>query len=147
MKKTCISKAGVAERSRHERMDKRRPPERLLDNTAEKPRRARRSVNGFFVGGEGTYVKELDIPAEPKHYILDIDGAYMYARVSLGNFLLAKHPHGYTPFLVDLTPRVRFGETNKLTIRTDDCQQSTRWYTGAGIYRDVYLYEGGGYPY
>lgn len=99
--------------------------------------------NGFFVGGEGTYVKELDIPAEPKHYILDIDGAYMYTRVSLGDYLIAKHPHGYTPFLVDLTPRVKFGEKNKLTIRTDDCQPSTRWYTGAGIYRDVWLYEGG----
>ena len=44
----------------------------------------------------------------------------MYARVSLGYFLLAKHPHGYTPFLVDPTPRVKSGEElAKLTIRTD----------------------------
>ena len=99
--------------------------------------------NGFFQGGEGTYVKELDIPADHRHYILDIDGAYMCTTVSLGNFLLARHPHGYTPFLVDLTKRIKFGEKNKLTIKTDALQCSTRWYSGAGIYRDVYLYEGG----
>ena len=99
--------------------------------------------NGYFVGGEGTYVKELDIPDKKGHYILDIDGAYMNTRVTLNNIPLAKHPHGYTPFLVDLTPALKFGEKNTLTIKTDDMQPSTRWYTGAGIYRDVWLYEGG----
>lgn len=99
--------------------------------------------NGFFQGGFGTYTKELDIPAEKKHYILDIDGAYMCSSLYLGEFLLEKHPHGYTPFLVDLTKRIKFGEKNTLKITTDALQCSTRWYSGAGIYRDVYLYEGG----
>lgn len=116
------------------------------DYSITQPRRADApggASNGFFAGGVGTYVKELDIPAEKKHYILDIDGAYMCTTVSLGSFLLAKHPHGYTPFLVDLTKRIKFGEKNKLTIKTDALQCSTRWYSGAGVYRDVMLYEGG----
>ena len=116
------------------------------DYSITQPRRADApggASNGFFAGGVGTYVKELDIPAEKKHYILDIDGAYMCTTVSLGSFLLAKHPHGYTPFLVDLTKRIKFGEKNKLTIETDALQCSTRWYSGAGVYRDVMLYEGG----
>lgn len=99
--------------------------------------------NGFFQGGVGVYTKDLDIPAEPKHYILDIDGAYMFTTVKLGNYQLVTHPHGYTPILVDLTDRVEYGKTNKLTITTNALQCSTRWYSGAGIYRDVFLWEGG----
>lgn len=143
MKKTCISKGWSLNAPGTNGWISTDLPNDYSITQPRNPGAPGGASNGFFVGGEGTYVKELDIPEEKKHYILDIDGAYMYTRVSLGNFLLAKHPHGYTPFLVDLTPRVKFGETNKLTIRTDDCQPSTRWYTGAGIYRDVYLYEGG----
>jgi len=99
--------------------------------------------NGFFPSGVGTYVKELKFDAEPRHYILDIDGAYMCTTVKLGNYQLVMHPHGYTPILVDLTKRAKFGEVNKLTVITNALQPSTRWYAGAGIYRDVFLWEGG----
>lgn len=96
--------------------------------------------NGFFVGGKGTYTKDIELASE--HYILDIDGAYMWSSVSLNGYHLIMHPHGYTPLLVDLTKRKKNG-INKLTISTDDHQPSTRWYSGAGIYRDVYLWHGG----
>lgn len=101
------------------------------------------AANGYFGGGVGTYVKYLDFGNEPRHYILDVDGAYMLTTVKLNEYTLIMHPHGYTPFLVDLTERVRPGEHNKLVITTDALQPSTRWYSGAGIYRDVYLWEGG----
>lgn len=99
--------------------------------------------NGFFPGGDGRYVKYLTPGSEEKHVILDLDGAYMCAEVSLNEDLLAMHPHGYAPFLVDLTAKMRFGRTNKLTIATHGLQPSTRWYSGAGLYRDVFLWTGG----
>ena len=99
--------------------------------------------NGFFPGGDGNYVRQLALGATPRHYILDIDGAYMCATVFFNGFRMVMHPHGYTPLLVDLTKRARFGETNELRIVTHGLQPSTRWYSGAGLYRDVFLWEGG----
>lgn len=93
------------------------------------------AANGFFVGGRARYVRYLR-PEKAAHLILDVDGAYCNAEVTLNGNQLAEHPHGYTPFLVDLTDTVRFGACNKLEIVTDDMQPSTRWYSGAGLYRD-----------
>jgi len=99
--------------------------------------------NGFFRNGTGHYQKELTLDKVPQHYILDIDGAYMCTTVRFNEYQMVMHPHGYTPILIDLTKRARFGETNVLKITTSAHQLSTRWYSGAGIYRDVYLWEGG----
>lgn len=98
--------------------------------------------NGFFPTGNGKYVKYLCFDPG-KHYTLDIDGAYMNTQVFLNENYLAKHPHGYTPFLVDLTDCVRTEGTNKLVITTSPLPNSSRWYPGNGIYRDVFLWEGG----
>ncbi len=100
------------------------------------------SSNGYYQGGVGRYVRYFK-PETETHRILDIDGAYMLAEVSLNGHVLAMHPHGYTPFLVDLTEHQWVGCTNKLEIRTAAVQPSTRWYSGAGLYRDVFLWEGG----
>lgn len=100
------------------------------------------AANGFFDGGSGRYVKYLNF-TNAKHQILDLDGAYMNAEVRLNGNLLAIHPYGYTPFLVELTPKIRAGGINKLEITTNDNQPSTRWYSGAGLYRDVFLWTGG----
>jgi len=99
--------------------------------------------NGYFPNGAGHYQKDLTLSAEPRHYILDIDGAYMCTTVKFNEFQMVMHPHGYTPLLIDLTKRARFGENNRLKITTQALQPSTRWYSGAGIYRDVFLWEGG----
>ena len=98
--------------------------------------------NGFYPDTVGRYVKHLSLENN-RHYILDIDGAYMNTHILFNEQQLAMHPYGYTPFLVDLTPYV-FGDiTNKLVITTTPLSHSTRWYTGNGIYRDVFLWEGG----
>ena len=67
----------------------------------------------------------------------------MCAEVYLNGDKLAFHPYGYTPFLTDLTGRLVPGRTNKLAVETNDLQPSTRWYSGAGLYRDVFLWTGG----
>lgn len=102
--------------------------------------------NGYFASGAGTYIKHLDVDPAWKDgtVLLDIDGAYMNAEVSMNRELLAMHPHGYTPYQVDLTRALRFdGSVNRLKIRTQSIQPSTRWYCGGGIYRDVCLLVGG----
>lgn len=97
--------------------------------------------NGYFVGGVGIYKKTL-VPQKGVHHILDVEGAYANAEYKLNGSFLGNHPHGYTPFLLDLTDYLHDGE-NELEIKTDDMQCSTRWYSGAGIYRDVFVWTGG----
>lgn len=97
--------------------------------------------NGYYPTSQGTYVKHLTL-SKNTHYVLDVDGAYMNTRVILNENTLANHPYGFTPMLVDLTPFTIEG-ANKLKITTNPLPTSARWYTGNGIYRDIYLWEGG----
>ena len=98
--------------------------------------------NGFFKGGIGKYIKYFTLD-NSEHVILDIDGAYMCASVVFNEHFLTMHPHGYAPFTVDLTEDIRRGKTNKIEITTNALQPSSRWYSGAGLYRDVFLWTGG----
>lgn len=100
--------------------------------------------NGFFQsGGRGEYRKKVRFDNASNHYILQVDGAYMCSEAHLNDFLIEKHPHGYTPYLVDLTPHIDFEKENELMLVTNGIQPSTRWYSGAGLYRDVFMWEGG----
>lgn len=70
-------------------------------------------------------------------------GVYGNTTVSLNGSRLGFHPYGYTPFVVDLTRRVRFGEPNRLEVAVDNTQTpNCRWYSGAGLYREVKLLHG-----
>src|SRR5262249_9142919 len=91
--------------------------------------------------GIGWYRKRLEIPATDadKKISLDVDGAMSYAAVWLNGKFIGGWPYGYTSWRVDLTPFVKFGGTNELVIRLDNPPNSSRWYPGAGIYRNVWL--------
>ena len=106
------------------------------------PKSAGGASNGFFDGAKGCYSKFMYFD-EAAHTILDIDGAYMCARIYFNDNLLDMHPYGYTPYLVDLSGKIRFGRSNKIDISVLNVQPSTRWYSGSGIYRDVYVWTGG----
>ncbi len=97
----------------------------------------------YFKSGVANYIKYLKFPDASKHYILDVDGAYMVSEVTFNDDLISIHPHGYTPYLVDLTDRVVEGINNKLQIFVNPMQPSSRWYSGGGIYRDIFLWTGG----
>lgn len=113
------------------------------DYSIKKPRDPNGDLlNGYFQVTNGKYVKYLNFE-KGKHYVLDVDGAYMCTEVTLNQNLLFLHPHGYTPFLVDLTDTIIPEIDNKLEITTNPLRWSTRWYHGCGIYRDVFLWEGG----
>jgi len=91
--------------------------------------------------GIGWYRKHLDIPATDagKSLFLDVDGAMSYATVWLNGQLVGGWPYGYASWRVDLTPYAKPGGQNVLVIRLDNPPNSSRWYPGAGIYRNVWL--------
>ena len=95
--------------------------------------------------GVGWYRKKLSIPAGDagKSIFLDVDGAMSYAVVWLNGRLVGGWPFGYASWRVDLTPYVKPGGENELTIRLDNPPQSSRWYPGGGIYRNVWLLKTG----
>ena len=99
--------------------------------------------NGYYPDTNGRYLKYLKFEDPKKHYILDIDGAYMLTYVYFNSNLLDMHPYGYTPYLVELTPFIEYGCNNKIAIETRPIPENTRWYPGNGLYRDVFLWEGG----
>jgi beta-galactosidase len=93
------------------------------------------------VQGVGWYRKKLEIPFSDKgkSIFLDVDGAMSYAIVWLNGKLVGGWPFGYSSWQLDLTPFIKYGETNQLSIRLDNPGNSSRWYPGAGIYRNVWL--------
>ena len=91
--------------------------------------------------GVGWYRQHLTIPAADagRKIYLDVDGAMSYATVWLNGQCVGGWPYGYASWRVDLTPFVKFGAANVLAIRLDNPKDSSRWYPGAGIYRNVWL--------
>jgi beta-galactosidase len=91
--------------------------------------------------GVGWYRKRFDSPRSDRgrRVFLDIDGAMSHAQVWLNGGLLGQWPFGYTSFRLELTPQLRVGAANVLAIRLDNPPASSRWYPGAGIYRNVWL--------
>jgi beta-galactosidase len=93
------------------------------------------------INGVAWYRKKLDIPASDagKSIFLDVDGAMSYTMVWLNGFLVGGWPYGYNSWRLDLTPYVVPGGDNQLAIRLDNPNNSSRWYPGGGIYRNVWL--------
>jgi len=74
-----------------------------------------------------------------KRYYLDIDGAMAYATVWLNGKFVGGWPYGYASFELDLAPYIEFGADNVIAVRLDNPPDSSRWYPGGGIYRNVWL--------
>ncbi len=87
------------------------------------------------------YRKHLDLPAGDagKEIFLDIDGAMSYSTVWCNGQIVGGWPYGYASYRLDLTPFVKPGAANTLAIRLDNPNNSSRWYPGGGIYRNVWL--------
>jgi beta-galactosidase len=98
--------------------------------------------NGFFPMGRGFYTREFEAPEEweGQQVLVAFEGVYMNAEVWLNEHFLGRHPYGYTTFTFDLTPFLKVGENNVLRVMVDNSGQlNSRWYSGSGIYRPVWL--------
>ncbi|KAF2648475.1 glycoside hydrolase family 2 protein [Lophiostoma macrostomum CBS 122681] len=82
-------------------------------------------------------VEAADVAAKRNLY-LDVGGAMSYASVWLNGVLVGGWPYGYNGFRLDLTPYAKAGD-NILAIRLENAPNSSRWYPGAGLYRNVWL--------
>jgi len=100
------------------------------------------SAGGYFPMGLGWYRKTFAAPEAwcGKKVRVEFEGVYMNAETWLNGHFLGRHPYGYTSFWYDLTPYLDVGTTNVLKVMVDNaCQVNSRWYSGSGIYRHVWL--------
>lgn len=97
---------------------------------------------GYRDGDVYNYVKLFQAPEEykDKTVMLKFEGVYMNAFVYVNGQLAGKNPFGYTTFYVPLNNFLRFGQENEIRVQVrNGAMTNSRWYSGGGIYRDVYL--------
>jgi beta-galactosidase len=97
---------------------------------------------GYIGGGVGWYRKTFELPESDrgKMIFVEFDGVYRDSEVWINGAPCGGRPYGYSGFQVDLTPHARFGGGgNVLAVRVEVKQPCSRWYSGAGIYRNVRL--------
>ena len=98
---------------------------------------------GWFEGYDYLYEKEFMIPEEYRELevFFEFEGIYHNAEVYLNGKKAAFRPYGYTNFYVDASQYLKFGEQNQICVIARNADQpNSRWYSGAGIYRPVWLY-------
>ncbi|MBT5788360.1 MAG: glycoside hydrolase family 2, partial [Flavobacteriaceae bacterium] len=96
---------------------------------------------GLPFHGTGWYRKQFDMPvtASGKHITLHFDGAMNNAKVWLNGNMIGDRPYGYIGFSVDLSPHLNYGGSNVIAVQLAPEDFSSRWYPGAGIYRNTWL--------
>lgn len=97
------------------------------------------SCTGYLPGGIGWYRKHFQVTDKAARHYIYFEGAYNRSEVYLNGHLLGKRPNGYISFIYDMTPYLKEGD-NVLAVRIDHSRYAdSRWYTGSGIYRDVWM--------
>jgi beta-galactosidase len=98
---------------------------------------------GALPGGIGWYRKSFILTDvdKSKNILLQFDGIYRNSEVYVNGEFVGRRPYGYSSFYYDITPFLKFGnQTNIIAVKVDNSQQqNSRWYSGSGIYRNVWL--------
>ena len=97
---------------------------------------------GFRDGGNYVYIKQFHAPEDYRDKVVSVkfEGVYMNALVYLNGQLVGKRPYGYSPFVVTLNDYLNYGGDNELRVLVkNNGMPNSRWYSGSGIYRDVWL--------
>ena len=100
------------------------------------------SCTGYLPGGIGWYRKSFTVPdsEKSKKVFIYFEGVYNHSEVFINGVTVGKRPNGYISFMYDLTPYLKIGQENLLSVRVDhSLERDSRWYPGSGIYRDVYM--------
>ena len=93
----------------------------------------------LYENADAWYRRTIELPDEHEpNVFIRFDGVYMDCDVFLNGELIRSHPYGYTAFDVSLTGRIRKGK-NQLTVHIRHQSPNSRWYSGSGIFRDVFL--------
>src|ERR1035437_1221777 len=98
---------------------------------------------GALPGGIGWYRKSFSLPQDEngKRFYIEFDGVYRNSEVWINGHYLGIRPYGFSSFRYELTPFLNFGsKKNLLAVKVDNSKQpNSRWYSGSGIYRNVWL--------
>ena len=96
---------------------------------------------GLPFHGEGWYRKSFNVPKnlKGKHVSLHFDGAMYNAKIWLNGVLIGHRPNGYIGFSVKLSEYLNYGGENLIAVQLTPEDLSSRWYPGAGIYRNTWL--------
>lgn len=99
------------------------------------------SCTGWLPGGIGWYRKSFELGKEPgERYYLYFEGVYNRSTVYLNGRELGSRPNGYISFMYEITDCLAHGGPNTIAVRVDHSREAdSRWYTGSGIYRNVWL--------
>lgn len=100
-----------------------------------------RGSTGFLDGGAYKYHKTFFIPEDWRggKVLLCFGGVYRHAAVFVNQSLVGERAFGYSEFGVEIQDFLRFGDENQVLVTVKCGAQNSRWYSGAGIYRNVYL--------
>lgn len=101
------------------------------------------AAGAYFPGGVYVYEKDFHVPVEwaEKSLWFEFEGVYQNAKVYLNDREAGGHPYGYIPFTVDADEYLQYGAENTIRVVVDNSQlPNSRWYTGSGIYRPVWMY-------
>jgi beta-galactosidase len=96
---------------------------------------------GFTTGGTGWYRKSFIVPGDlkEKRFRILFEGVYMNSEIWLNGQYIGSHPYGYTSFWFDITDNLKFSEKNVICVKVKNEGENSRWYSGSGIYRHVWL--------
>jgi beta-galactosidase/beta-glucuronidase len=100
------------------------------------------SATGYLPGGIGWYKKTFAANAQwqTKQVYIYFDGVYKNSEVWINGHYLGKRPNGFIPFQYELSKYINYKGKNTITVKADHSEfADSRWYTGSGIYRNVYL--------
>jgi beta-galactosidase len=106
------------------------------------PKNPTGGAGGYFPAGVGWYRKTFKAPNEWKGKDISIyfEGVYMNSEVFINGKSLGIYPYGYSSFSYNLSPYLDFGKENVISVRIDNSKQvNSRWYSGSGIYRHVWM--------
>ncbi|MBR1739911.1 MAG: DUF4982 domain-containing protein [Ruminococcus sp.] len=95
-------------------------------------------TNDLYKTSSGWYKRSLEVPQDGKRTLLRFEGVYMDCRIYVNGVQAGEWKYGYTTFDVDITSFLKNGE-NEIIVRVDHREPNSRWYSGAGIYRNVWL--------
>ncbi len=98
-------------------------------------------TGGLPFVGTGWYRTEVEVPdfTDGRKATLVFDGAMSQARVYVNGKEAGFWPYGYNTFYFDITDLLKKGEKNTIAVRLENLPESSRWYPGAGLYRNVHL--------
>ncbi len=119
-------------------------PYDVMLHEAQREDSVNKGSTGFFDGGSYKYFRRffVDSDCRGERLALHFEGVYRHALVYINQSLVYEQAFGYSEFTVDIADYLRFGEDNEILVAVKCGTGNSRWYSGAGIYRNVWLLHG-----